>query len=123
MNGPEIAIGSRGSALALAQAKLVYEALEHEGHASRVVIIETEGDRRAPDTAWGEGAFVAAIERALQGGVIDVAKGHDVAVLGGVGGVAGPLAAHADAGEVDLFVGGLAPGRLRGVGDPEADAR
>ncbi len=73
MNGPEIAIGSRGSTLALAQATLVYEAFENEGHASRVVIIETEGDRRAPDTAWGEGAFVAAIERALQDGVVDVA--------------------------------------------------
>jgi hydroxymethylbilane synthase len=73
VSGREIAIGSRGSALALAQAQLVDEALRHEGHASRVVIIETEGDRRAPDTAWGEGAFVAAIERALQVGAVDVA--------------------------------------------------
>jgi hydroxymethylbilane synthase len=69
----EIAIGSRGSALALVQARLVHEALEREGHSSRVVIIETEGDRRAPDTAWGEGAFVAAIERALLDGTVDVA--------------------------------------------------
>jgi hydroxymethylbilane synthase len=68
-----IAIGSRGSALALAQARLVSEALQREGHASRVVIIETEGDRRAPDTAWGEGAFVAAIERALHDGAVDIA--------------------------------------------------
>jgi hydroxymethylbilane synthase len=59
--------------LALAQARLVHEALEREGHASRVVIIETDGDRRAPDTAWGEGAFVAAIERALVDGAVDVA--------------------------------------------------
>jgi len=73
VSGREIAIGSRGSALALAQARLVYEALQHEGDASRVVIIETEGDRRAPDTAWGEGAFVAAIERALLDGSVDVA--------------------------------------------------
>jgi hydroxymethylbilane synthase len=73
VSGREIAIGSRGSALALAQARLVDEALQHEGHASRVVIIETEGDRRAPDTAWGEGAFVAAIERALLDGSVDVA--------------------------------------------------
>jgi hydroxymethylbilane synthase len=73
VNGPEIAIGSRGSALALAQARLVYEAFDQEGHPSRVMIIETAGDRRAPDTAWGEGAFVAAIERALQDGVVDVA--------------------------------------------------
>jgi len=73
VNGPDIAIGSRGSPLALAQARLVLEALHDEGHASRVVIIETEGDRRAPDTAWGEGAFVAAIERALLDGAVDVA--------------------------------------------------
>ncbi len=73
MSGAQITIGSRGSALALAQARLVGEALQREGHASRVVIIETEGDRRAPDTAWGEGAFVAAIERALQDCTVDVA--------------------------------------------------
>jgi hydroxymethylbilane synthase len=68
----EIAIGSRGSALALAQAGLVAEAFEREVR-SRIVIIETEGDRRAPDSAWGEGAFVAAIERALLDGRVDVA--------------------------------------------------
>ena len=68
-----IVIGSRGSALALAQARLVEAALEDDGRKSRVAIIETEGDRRAPDTAWGEGAFVAAIERALLDGRIDVA--------------------------------------------------
>ena len=68
-----MAIGSRGSVLALAQTRLVYEALQHEGQASRVVIIETDGDRRAPDTAWGEGAFVAAIETALLDGTVDVA--------------------------------------------------
>jgi hydroxymethylbilane synthase len=73
VSGAEIAIGSRGSALALAQARLVHDALQLEGHASRVVIIETDGDRRAPDTAWGEGAFVAAIERALLDGRVDVA--------------------------------------------------
>jgi hydroxymethylbilane synthase len=69
----EIAIGSRGSALALAQARLVVEALERTGHSSRIVIIQTEGDRRVPDAAWGEGAFVAAIERALLEGDVDVA--------------------------------------------------
>jgi hydroxymethylbilane synthase len=69
----EIRIGSRGSALALAQAQLVMDALEHEGRPTRLVIVETEGDRRALDTAWGEGAFVAAIERALLDGRVDVA--------------------------------------------------
>jgi hydroxymethylbilane synthase len=73
VSGQEVAIGSRGSPLALAQARLVHEALERVGRASRIVVIETEGDRRAPDTAWGEGAFVAAIERALLDGTVDVA--------------------------------------------------
>ena len=73
MTAQLIAIGSRGSALAMTQARLVSEAFERAGHASRIVVLETEGDRRAPDTAWGEGAFVAAIERALLGGEIHVA--------------------------------------------------
>lgn len=73
MSAREVTIGSRGSALALAQARLVHESLEQVGQPSRIVIIETEGDRRAPDTAWGEGAFVAAIELALLAGDVDVA--------------------------------------------------
>jgi len=73
VSGQEIAIGSRGSALALAQARLVHDALERVGRSSRIVVVETEGDRRAPDTAWGEGAFVAAIEQALLAGRVDVA--------------------------------------------------
>lgn len=68
-----IAIGTRGSALALVQARLVAAELERRGEATRLVIVETEGDRRAPDTAWGEGAFVAAIASALAAGRVDVA--------------------------------------------------
>ena len=68
-----IVIGTRGSRLALAQAELVVGALERAGVATRISIIETAGDRRAPDTAWGEGAFVAAIERAVLAGSVDVA--------------------------------------------------
>jgi hydroxymethylbilane synthase len=73
LTGLQIAIGSRGSALALTQASLVAEALAHTGRPTRIVVVETEGDRRVPDTAWGEGAFVAAIERALLTGSVDVA--------------------------------------------------
>lgn len=73
MSPDEIAIGSRGSALALAQARLVVDALDQHGQLSRIVVIQTEGDRRAPDTAWGEGAFVAAIEQALVEGRVDAA--------------------------------------------------
>jgi hydroxymethylbilane synthase len=69
----EIVVGSRGSALALAQAGLVRDALEARGHRVRIATIQTVGDRRAPDTAWGEGAFVTAIERALLAGEVTVA--------------------------------------------------
>ena len=72
MSGPAIRIGTRGSALALAQARLVADAFARDGRQSRLVVVETEGDRRAPDTVWGEGAFVADIERALLGRSVDV---------------------------------------------------
>ena len=73
MTSTAIRIGSRGSALALAQARLVADALTASGLETTIVVIETAGDRRAPDTAWGEGAFVAAIERALLDERVDVA--------------------------------------------------
>lgn len=68
-----VRIGTRGSALALAQATMVRDALAGAGVPATLTIITTDGDRRAPDTAWGEGAFVTAIEAALVGGEIDVA--------------------------------------------------
>ncbi len=66
-------IGSRGSALALVQADTARNALGALGIDARVTVITTEGDRRAPDTAWGEGAFVTAIEEALLRGEVDLA--------------------------------------------------
>ncbi len=66
-------IGTRGSALALAQARLVAETVAGAGTPIEIVTVETAGDRRAPDTAWGEGAFVVAIQRALLDGHVDVA--------------------------------------------------
>ena len=70
---PVVAIGTRGSVLARIQAGMVADELLWAGHPSRIVIVETDGDRRAADTAWGEGAFVAAIEQALLDGRVDVA--------------------------------------------------
>jgi hydroxymethylbilane synthase len=57
----------------MAQAGLVRDAFAEAGATGELVVIETEGDRRAPDTAWGEGAFVAAIEQALLDHRVDVA--------------------------------------------------
>jgi hydroxymethylbilane synthase len=68
-----IRIGSRGSALALVQARWVADRLAEGGVPSEIVLIRTAGDDRAPDTAWGEGAFVSAIEAALLENRIDAA--------------------------------------------------
>lgn len=66
-------IGTRGSALALVQAHVVAGALRAAGVDVTIDTITTDGDRRLPDTSWGEGAFVTAIEQALVSGAIDVA--------------------------------------------------
>lgn len=66
-------IGTRGSALARAQTELVAAALADRDRATESIVITTAGDRRVPDTAWGEGAFVLAIETALLAGEIDLA--------------------------------------------------
>jgi hydroxymethylbilane synthase len=66
-------LGTRGSRLALAQAALVAEALEAHGVAVELVQVVTEGDRRRPDTTFGEGIFVAALERDLRSGEVDLA--------------------------------------------------
>lgn len=71
--GVPLRIGTRGSALARAQAAMAAAALAARGFRSELLILETDGDRRTPDTAWGEGAFVTTIERALRDRRIDVA--------------------------------------------------
>ena len=68
-----IRLGTRGSALALVQAGIVERALRERGHDVVLITLVTEGDIRAPDTAWGEGAFVGALEQALSAGEIDAA--------------------------------------------------
>lgn len=68
-----LAIGTRASALAMAQATILRDALDAIGVEARIVPITTDGDLRAPDTAWGEGAFVTAIETALIEWRIDLA--------------------------------------------------
>jgi hydroxymethylbilane synthase len=73
MDGVPIRLGTRGSSLALVQARWVEAALVAAGVAVDLVRITTAGDVRSPDTAWGEGAFVTAIESALLEGHIDAA--------------------------------------------------
>ena len=66
-------IGTRGSELALVQARWVAARLAEHGVATEIVIIRTEGDDRPVDTAWGEGAFVGRIVAALLDGRVDLA--------------------------------------------------
>lgn len=68
-----IRVGTRGSILARRQAGLVAERLADLGWRADLVPIVTTGDRRPPDTAWGEGAFVGALRDALLAGVVDLA--------------------------------------------------
>lgn len=69
-----IVLGSRGSDLALAQVKLVQQALKVE---SRVEIIRTSGDTRSAEPidkrAGRKGMFTAELERALLEKCVDVA--------------------------------------------------
>ncbi len=66
-------LGTRGSALAQIQSGMVAAALRAGGIDVELLTIVTEGDLRALDTAWGEGAFVGAIEAALLDRRVDLA--------------------------------------------------
>ncbi|MCS7315573.1 MAG: hydroxymethylbilane synthase [Bryobacteraceae bacterium] len=72
----ELVIGTRGSALALAQARRVRERLEAHGHICRIQVIRTAGDRmpEAPlPEIGGKGLFTRELEEALLEGRIDLA--------------------------------------------------
>ncbi|WP_033436610.1 hydroxymethylbilane synthase [Saccharothrix sp. NRRL B-16314] len=67
-------IGTRGSALALAQTGHVADALREAGAAVEIVTISTPGDRSsAPIAEIGIGVFTSALRDALANGEIDVA--------------------------------------------------
>jgi hydroxymethylbilane synthase len=88
-------IGTRGSPLALWQARAVAALLEGRGQPSEIHVIKTSGDRLqdAPlSEAGGKGLFVKEIEDALAAGTIDLAvhsaKDMSVAFPAGLGVVA-----------------------------------
>ncbi len=66
-------LGTRASKLAMTQSGLVADALRAHGIDVELVTVRTLGDDRPPDTTWGEGAFVGALEGALLSGEVDVA--------------------------------------------------
>jgi hydroxymethylbilane synthase len=68
-----LVLGTRGSALALAQTALVREALGGERE-SEVAVVRTAGDASSrPLHELGDGVFVTAIEERLRSGAIDAA--------------------------------------------------
>ena len=81
--GRPLRIGTRGSALALWQARTVAALLERQGHAIELATIRTAGDRlqeRPLSETGGKGLFVKEIEDALLRGDIDVAV-HSASAL------------------------------------------
>jgi hydroxymethylbilane synthase len=69
-----IRIGTRGSALALAQTGLMADALERAGARIEIVTVSTPGDRSsAPVAELGVGVFTSALRDALAVGTVDVA--------------------------------------------------
>jgi hydroxymethylbilane synthase len=75
-NENPLRIGTRGSALALAQANLVRDALAQHGVATEIVPLKTTGDRitdRPLADIGGKGLFTKELEEALLDGRIDLA--------------------------------------------------
>jgi hydroxymethylbilane synthase len=68
MADPPLRLGTRGSALALAQAKLVAKALG----GAEIVPIKTSGDGAPPRPGGDKSRFVREIEQALQVGEVDL---------------------------------------------------
>ncbi|MGH3878617.1 MAG: hydroxymethylbilane synthase [Actinophytocola sp.] len=69
-----IRIGTRGSALALAQTGIVADLLEKNGEKTELVTIVTPGDKSsAPIAEIGVGVFTSALRDALADGTVDVA--------------------------------------------------
>src|SRR5688500_18661921 len=69
-------IGTRGSELALWQAREVARRLSGAGHDSTIVIVKTTGDKRQDvplASIGGKGLFVKELEEALDRGEIDIA--------------------------------------------------
>lgn len=67
-------IGTRPSALALAQSGQIADRLRAAGHACELVTVTTTGDRSSlPVVALGVGVFVSAVREALVAGTVDLA--------------------------------------------------
>ncbi len=76
VSATHLTIGSRGSQLALCQARWVAAELEKRGFVTRIQVIKTTGDHLQTASlvqAGGKGLFTKEIEEALLSGAIDIA--------------------------------------------------
>ena len=72
----KIRIGTRSSALAMAQTEIVIRTLKEQGINCEAVIIRTEGDKQTDRPLWefgGKAVFVSEFEEAILSGRIDIA--------------------------------------------------
>src|SRR4029077_19755272 len=110
-------IGTRGSALALAQARLVLELLG----GAEIVVITTAGDRG--DAVADKSRWVDALEQALLGGEIDLAVHSAKDVPGELAEGLALLGAPARAGVEDVLCGAGSLAGMKGLGDLPRGAR
>ncbi|ASU80316.1 hydroxymethylbilane synthase [Actinopolyspora erythraea] len=119
-------IGTRGSALAMAQSSMVAEELERAGYTTELVRIATSGDQsQAPINEIGVGVFTSALREALAAGEVDVAV-HSYKDLPTAPDPRLALAAvppredprDALVARDDLTLGELPPGSVVGTGSP-----
>ena len=116
-------LGTRGSDLALWQARHVAGLLADRGVTSEIVVIKTRGDRRT-DVPFadleGQGFFTRELEEALRDGRIDLAVHSlkDLAADQPAGLVLAALVGRADARELLLARPGAVDPKRREAGDP-----
>ena len=125
-------LGTRRSALALAQADQVADALRAGGHEVELVEVVTEGDRStaALSSLGGTGVFVAELRKRLLSGDIDVAVHSlkDLPTAPADGLVVAAIPPRADPRDAAVTRGGvelaqLPPGATVGTGAPRRSAQ
>ncbi len=126
-----IRIGTRGSALALAQTSTIAERIERSGQQVEIVKISTPGDRSsAPIAEIGVGVFTSALREALTSGEIDVAvhSYKDLPTTPEPGLVIAGVPEREDPRDAliarnGLALGELPPGSVIGTGSPRRAAQ
>lgn len=126
-----IKVGTRSSALALAQTQTVAAKLEQAGNRVEIVQVSTSGDRSsAPIAEIGVGVFTSALREALAAGEIDVAvhSYKDLPTADEPGLRIAAVPEREDPRDVlvardGLTLGELPPGAVLGTGSPRRAAQ